>query len=145
MKKPYRDLAVVLALLTASQILSVLFNVSYALTLVTGLIFSLYYLFDNDYLDREEALIGASGFFISTGIFSVLKKIFVLDDLCSVAKASDAVSGSANVLSQSEVCRGVFETWISTFGIDPFQNIFFWLTAIAGGLAAVFIYRKYED
>ncbi|WP_414837899.1 hypothetical protein ACK3SF_00640 [Candidatus Nanosalina sp. VS9-1] len=145
MKRPYRDLIAVLALLTVSQLLSVLFSISNALTLTVGLAFSLYYLFDRDYLDKEEALTAAFGFLASTALFSAVKKFFVLNDLCAVAKASGAIEGSANVFSQGGVCKGVFQTWISTFAMDPFYNIFFWLVAVAGSVLAVLVYRKYGE
>ena len=143
MKKAYKDSIVVLALLTGSQLIATLFNFSHSIALLTGLVASVYYLFQENYVTEEEVFSGTAGFAVSSLIFAVVKKYFVLDELCSVVKASGAIEASPNVLSEGGVCKGVFQTWISTFAMDPFYNIFFWLIAVAGAIIAVLVYRKY--
>lgn len=144
MKKAYNDSIIVLALLTGSQIISVILNFSNSLALLAGLTASIYYLFQEDYINREEAFSGAAGFFASSLIFAAVKKYFVLDDLCSVAEASETVESFSGVLDRAEACKTVFEAWSSSFAADPLQNIVFWIFTVAVGVLAALLYRKYR-
>lgn len=145
MKKAYKDPIVVLALLTGSQLISTLFNFSKSIALLSGLLASAYYLFQEDYVTRNEVFSGVAGFLASSLILSSVRKYFVIDDLCLISKSSEAIGVSPNLFSEGGVCKGIFQTWVSTFGMDPFYNIFFWLIVVAGAIVAVLIYRKYGE
>ena len=145
MKKSYREILITAALLTGSQILAFLFQVSHSTALILSLLTSVYYFVDLGEISPKEALTGIAGFIVSSFAVSATGKILVLNSLCKTAKSMDQTgSPMAGSINQQQVCKGFFEAWTSALSSNPVQNWYVWIISIIVGVTVAYIYRRYS-
>lgn len=114
------------------QLSSLLFGFNQAVMLLIGLISSLIYLTYQNFLKRDEAILGSFIFIVSTIVASIIGRITSYDRFC---QGTDAVR---------PLCEGYIEWWLNFFVSDLSFNWPYWVLFTGLAIISMMIYRRYK-